>query len=70
MRKITNELITSFKEYLIEEEKSENTVEKYIRDVRAFAAYAGEVDITKEMVISFSPQVKRFRTQGYPRRRW
>ena len=53
MRKITNELIESFKNYLIEEEKSENTIEKYIRDVRAFADYIGEVAITKESVITY-----------------
>ncbi|MBR2180426.1 MAG: phage integrase SAM-like domain-containing protein, partial [Oscillospiraceae bacterium] len=33
MRKITNELILSFKNHLIEEEKSENTCVKYIRDI-------------------------------------
>lgn len=52
-RILTENKIAAFVVYLKNEEKSENTVEKYIRDVRAFAAYAGEVDITKEMVISY-----------------
>lgn len=30
MRKITNKQILSFKEYLTEEEKRENTTEKYL----------------------------------------
>ena len=36
MKKITNELIQKFKTYLINEEKSSATLEKYIRDVIAF----------------------------------
>ena len=46
MRKITNELIHSFKEYLIEEEKSENTVEKYIRDISFFMAWLCDQEAT------------------------
>lgn len=30
--KITNEIITKFREYLICEEKSDNTIEKYMRE--------------------------------------
>ena len=33
-RKITNELITEFEMYLYEEERSGNTIEKYMRDIR------------------------------------
>ena len=36
-----------------EEEKSENTIEKYLRDVRAFAAYLNSSEITKEAVIAY-----------------
>ena len=39
-RFITAKVIAEFKEHLILEERSEITVEKYIRDVKAFAAYA------------------------------
>ncbi len=31
-----NKKIETFRQYLISDEKSDNTVEKYIRDVRAF----------------------------------
>lgn len=52
-RILTEKQISAFAVYLKSEEKSENTVEKYIRDVRAFAAYIGESDMTKESVISY-----------------
>lgn len=52
-RILTEEQIAAFAVYLKSEEKSENTIEKYIRDVRAFAAYVSETNITKESVISY-----------------
>ena len=52
-RILTSEAIECFKKYLREEEKSENTVQKYLRDVRAFAAYSGGAEVTKESVIAY-----------------
>ena len=52
-RILTSEAIDCFKKYLREEEKSENTIEKYLRDVRAFAAYLKSAEITKEAVIAY-----------------
>lgn len=52
-RILTSEAIDCFKKYLREEEKSENTIEKYLRDVRAFAAYLNSSEITKEAVIAY-----------------
>lgn len=52
-RKITGIDIQSFHQYLIREEKSTATVEKYLRDVRAFAIYAGETAVTKELVVAY-----------------
>lgn len=52
-RILTSEAIDCFKKYLREEEKSENTIEKYLRDVRAFAAYLSGAEITKETVIAY-----------------
>lgn len=57
-----NKKIETFRQYLISEEKSDNTVEKYIRDVRAFrewcerraaACCRREWSITKETVIAY-----------------
>ena len=52
-RIITESIILSFKAYLQNEEKSANTIEKYIRDVKAFADYANSLDVTKERVIAY-----------------
>lgn len=56
-RILTEREIAIFAEYLKSEEKSENTVEKYIRDVKAFAAYAGNLEIHKETVIAYKRQI-------------
>lgn len=52
-RILTSEAIDCFKKNLREEEKSENTIEKYLRDVRSFAAYLNSSEITKEAVIAY-----------------
>lgn len=45
--------IREFSAYLIREEKSVATREKYVRDVRAFAAFTGEKAVTKEQVMAW-----------------
>ena len=40
-RIITEEIIQSFHQYLVQEEKSTATIEKYLRDVRTFSTYIG-----------------------------
>lgn len=52
-RILTKEIISDFKEYLILEERSGATVEKYIRDVKAFSAFVNGAEITKEVVIEY-----------------
>ena len=60
-RIITAKAIAEFKEHLILEERSEITVEKYIRDVKAFAAYAQNTSVTKETVIAY----KKYLQENY-----
>lgn len=60
-RFITAKTVAEFKEHLILEERSEITVEKYIRDVKAFAAYAENNEITKETVIAY----KKYLQESY-----
>lgn len=57
MRKITNELIHSFKTYLIEEEKSENTIEKYIRDVTFFMIWLNDQEVTKILALEYKKEL-------------
>ena len=57
MRKITNEHIESFKNYLIEEEKSENTIEKYIRDVTFFMNWLCGREVTKILALEYKKEL-------------
>ena len=51
-RRITENIIAAFQKHLILEERSAATVEKYIRDVRAFAEYVNS-EVAKETVIVY-----------------
>ena len=53
MMKITMNLILQYKEYLIEEEKSEVTVEKYVRDVKTFYVWTEGRELTKSLVLEY-----------------
>ena len=55
---LTQEIISGFKEYLILEERSGATVEKYIRDARAFSAFARGAEVTKEVVIEYKKHLQ------------
>ena len=59
---LTSNQIAAFAAYLKSEEKSENTIEKYIRDVRAFTTYMGNAEITKEAVIAYK---NKLLSEGY-----
>ena len=52
-RFLTEKQIAAFAAYLESEEKSKNTCDKYIRDVRAFASYTNITRVTKETVIAY-----------------
>lgn len=52
-RIITKGKIESFKQYLLEEEKSQLTIEKYLRDVEKFAAFAKKENLTKTLVLQY-----------------
>ncbi len=52
-RRFTEQQIGAFHQYLIQEEKSMATVEKYLRDVRAFTVYVGEKDVTKAVTVGY-----------------
>ena len=52
-RMLTQNELDAFKESLILEEKSGATVEKYLRDVRAFSVFAVNQAVTKEVVMAY-----------------
>ncbi len=53
MRRLTQEKIAFFREYLINEEKSKATQDKYLRDVRGLAAWLGGRDFDKNDVLRY-----------------
>ena len=53
MKQITNEKMKSFHTYLINEEKAEATVSKYLHDVLVFAEWLGERDLKKIAVVEY-----------------
>lgn len=57
-RYVTAKAIAEFKEHLILEERSEITIGKYIRDVKAFAKYTQNSAITKETVIAYKKHLQ------------
>lgn len=54
---LTDKLVAEFSAHLKQEEKSQNTTEKYLRDVRMFAAHFRDTEITKEMVIAYKSKL-------------
>lgn len=61
MKTITNNLIDKFRNYLIEEEKSSATLEKYMRDIMAFFMWTAGSEIEKKTVLEY----KEYLTQNY-----
>lgn len=58
---ITNELINNFKIYLYEEERSGNTIEKYMRDIQFFCKWLQGRNIDKSVVIEYKKELcKRY----------
>lgn len=57
MKKITNKIIKKFKEYLIDEEKSKATIEKYIRDLTVFGCWLGGAELNKTKVLGYKEYI-------------
>ena len=55
-KRLTEHTIAAFADHLAREEKSRNTIEKYLRDVRAFVAFVNGGMITKETVVAYKQQ--------------
>ena len=61
-RILNNAHIREFAAYWVREEKRTATCEKYLRDVRCFARFAGEQIVTKETVVAWKKELVE---QGY-----
>lgn len=61
MKNITNEIVKKFENYLYEEERSGNTIEKYMRDIRFFREWLQGRSIDKTHVIEYKKELcKRY----------
>ncbi len=56
---ITAGLIKKFEKYLIENEKAEATVKKYMRDIRFFADYIGDRKLEKPLVLDYKKRLEQ-----------
>ena len=56
-KNVTKELINNFKIYLYEEERSDNTIEKYMRDIRFFREWLQGRSIDKSLVIEYKKEL-------------
>ena len=61
-RVLTNDQAQKYSDYLIREEKSNATYEKYLRDVCSFRVFAGKSVVTKELVVAWK---KKLMKMGY-----
>ena len=59
MRKITDKILTDYRKYLINEEKSAATLEKYMRDVTAFYRRLSGRALCKEEVLGYKEQLSQ-----------
>ena len=53
VKKITPDLIEKFKNYLIEEEKASATLEKYMRDIKAFFEWTRGSEFDKQKILEY-----------------
>ena len=56
-RIITSKKIKDFEIYLRNEERSKTTIEKYMRDVRYFTSFVGDVEIDKKRVLDYKSKL-------------
>lgn len=61
-RWLSEHQILMFHQYLVREEKSMATVEKYLRDIHAFSSFLGVGSVTKEVVMAYKRWLQE---QGY-----
>lgn len=52
-KRISEKLLSDYREHLIREEKSPATVEKYLRDAGTFVVYANGKAVSKELLIAY-----------------
>ena len=57
MRQFDVQSIKLYRNHLIDEEKSNATIEKYIRDINKFSSWTAEREIDKRMVLEYKEKL-------------
>lgn len=57
-RKLSFSLLEKFRSHLVLEEKSKATIEKYLRDAKAFMEYLAQREITKDIVVAYKSKLQ------------
>lgn len=60
--RISEKQIAAFRKWLVQQEKKRATIEKYVRDVRAFHAFARDRSVTKELTMAYK---RKLTEEGY-----
>ncbi len=55
---ISNEKILEFRDSLIAEEKATATIDKYLRDIRAFSVWLGGAELTKQRALEYKEYLR------------
>ncbi len=58
MKRITTAKINKYIEYLIYEEKSKNTIDKYVRDINAFVKWIKKRELCKAVILEYKEYLK------------
>lgn len=65
IRVITCDMLVAFEKHLYMDEKSENTILKYMRDINALNTFAQKKEITKPLLIDYKQKLKeRYKIAG------
>jgi len=62
-KNVSNKEIEAFAQYLRDEEREPGTIEKYLRDIRAFTVWADRREINKELVAAWKEHLKKLGLQ-------
>ena len=57
MNTVSEKTIKDYYNYLVSEEKSAATIEKYIRDIKCFSSWAGDRALAKEIVLEYKKYI-------------
>ena len=61
-RIITEAMLLRYRAYLEEEEKSRNTIEKYMRDLRAFRSWLSDRPVSRQETAAYKERLKEIYT--------